>query len=389
MERNPWIRALIALLVIIAALYILSTIWSIVMMFADIITLFFLAWLLAFVLKPLANFLVSRYAAPRLLAAAAVYLGLFIVLLIAAMVIVPILSFQLAQLAANLPQYVESLPTIADNAQAELAARGINIPFSQWYANLNMAAQIDKMATLAIQYTLSLVTGIASMLFALLIILILSFYIMLDGDRLVADGIRLVPKAYQEEAAYLFESIDRSFGGFLRGQLIQGIVYALGTGVIMWIAGLGYVLLASTFSGIVMIIPFFGPFLAMLAPLIIAAFQTSPGQFAAVFIALLILQQLVLNVLAPKVMSQSLGMHPLLVFLAILVGGKVAGLAGAVFGVPVVGVINAMALYFLRGPAMHKQVIECENNQPTNIAEPGTSRATWRKRIAELINGAK
>lgn len=383
MERNPLSRILIVLLVIIAILYVLGMIWSILMMFSDIIMLFFLAWLLAYILKPLANFLVSRHSFPRPLAVGTVYLGLLLVIVIAGIVIVPIISFQLAQLGTNLPRYVEDLPNLVSLLQTELQDRGLNVQLFQWYESQDVPGQIQKVGTIIIQNTLPLVTGVASTLFAILVILILSFYIMLDGDSLIEQGISLVPEQHQNEVRYLFESIDRSFGGFLRGQLIQAVIYALGTGIIMWMAGLSYVLLASSFSGIVMVIPFFGPFLALAPPLIIAIFQSSASQFIAILIALLILQQIVLNVIAPKVMSESVGVHPLMIFLAILVGGKAAGLAGAIFGVPVVGVINAMALYFIRKSSAYRH--RQERQEALAAVQESDDRMTWRERIISFF----
>jgi len=95
-----------------------------------------------------------------------------------------------------------------------------------------------------------------------------------------------------------------------------------------------------------MFIPFFGPFLGFIPPALIALLSLPFGGFIAVAIALLVLQQIVLNVIAPKVMADAVGMHPILVFLAILLGVKIAGPLGAVFGVPFVAVINAMVVLF-------------------------------------------
>jgi predicted PurR-regulated permease PerM len=270
--------------------------------------------------------------------------------------------------------------------QEELSARGINVQLAQWYEAQDIPKEIQKMATVAIQNTLTLLTSVASALFATLVVFMLSFYIALDGDSLSRQVVRLVPQAYRNEVHYLFESIDRSFGGFLRGQVIQAVIYSFGTALIMLVAGLNYVVLVMTFAGILMIIPFFGPFLALAPPLLIAVFQGSASQVIGVLIALLVLQQIVLNILAPKLMSHALGMHPLLVFMAILVGGKMAGLAGAIFGVPVVGVINAMAIYFIRRwsfTAGGDVVMEVEaGRQESSHSLADLTR--WRSRLAAL-----
>ncbi|MCL5266293.1 MAG: AI-2E family transporter [Chloroflexi bacterium] len=387
MERDPWLRALIVLLVIIAVIYLFGLLWSTAMIFSDIIMLFFMSWLVAFILKPLARFLNVQGRLPRLMAVGIVFAGFFLAIAIAGIIMVPVIGFQLAQLSTNLPRYAKELPSLTNLLQADLQARGINVELSQWYQNQDLPTQIQRLGTLVIQNSLSLIAGVASMIFAVIIVLILSFYIMLDGDRIVEQIIGLVPEQYRKEAHYLLDSIDRSFGGFLRGQVIQAIAYGLGTAFIMWIAGLNYVLLATTFSVIVMIIPFFGPFLALVPPLAIAVFQLSPSELIAVVIAFLVLQQVVLNIVAPKVMSDSVGIHPLLVFFAILVGGKIAGVGGAIFGVPVVGVINAMALYFIRkSNAESSAYSESGVKKARSARSPSRrqSEASWRRGVSGL-----
>ncbi|MDO8670236.1 MAG: AI-2E family transporter, partial [Dehalococcoidia bacterium] len=172
------------------------------------------------------------------------------------------------------------------------------------------------------------------------------------GDQIARDILKLLPDRFEEEAGVFIDSIDRTFGGYIRGVLIQSVVYGIGTAIVMRIAGLDYIEVVSIFAGIMMVIPIFGGFLAIIPPFFIAVFGGSLLTIVFVLVALLILQQIVLNVVAPKVMSENVGIHPLLVFLAILLGLKVAGVWGAIFGVPVVGVVNAMAQFFIsRGQA--------------------------------------
>src|SRR5438034_10910702 len=103
MERNRWLRALIVLLTFIAALHLAGLLWDIGQRFGDIIVMFFLAWLLAFVLTPVTQTIEGALRIPRLLAAAAVYLVLFVVLLGSIILILPALVTQLIQLGKVLP----------------------------------------------------------------------------------------------------------------------------------------------------------------------------------------------------------------------------------------------------------------------------------------------
>lgn len=354
MERNPWFRAVLVLLAIIGTLWLMGWTWDLIGRFGDVFLLFFLAWLLAFVLHPAADWLtrvkVPWLRGPRSLsyraAVVVVYLGLILLLFLLGLLLIPVIVAQAVQLGASLPTYVAQLPKIGQ-LQEELNRLGVPVDLSIVYRPELLIDQARALGGVLAQNALGIATGVANLAFNLLIILILSFYLMLDGPDISRKLLSLIPVRWQDEAAFFMSSVTRTFGAFIRGQLLQALIYGSGTALIMSFAGLSYVAIASAFSGLVMIIPFVGPFLAILPPAILAAIQ-APGAFPWVFIALLVLQQVVINVIAPKFMSESLGMHPLLVFLAMLVGVKVAGFWGALFGVPVMGVLYALAVFFYR-----------------------------------------
>lgn len=348
MENNPWLRALIVLLVFIAAIHLGAIVWGVAQQFADVLGLFFFAWLVAFALKPVARFFVARLRASWPVAVGIVYLLLGVALFEAAFVLVPALVSQTAQLAEALPDLVEALPDWTLWLQDQLAARRIHVNPEALAALTDLSRQAELITAALLERSVALVTSLVSAIVAVVLVLVLSFYIMLDGTRIKGGALALVPPAYRADALFFLDSIDRSFGGFLRGSLLQALVHGLGTAVIMAFAGLNYVVAGSVFAGLIMLIPFVGAVLAIVVPLLIALLQygqLGAGGLLAVSLALFALQQFTLNVLTPRVMSQSVGVHPLLVFLAMLVGAKVAGVTGAIFGIPVVGVLSAMVRF--------------------------------------------
>lgn len=348
MERNIWLRTLIVLLALIAGWYLIGEAWALAARFSDIILLFFLAWLLAFTLSPVARLLSRRVGLPRIVAAALVYLGLVLLILVGTIMLIPVITLQLSQLGASLATYGDQLPGWVTAAQSELLRRDINIDLDGFYRQQDLSTQVERVGTLLIQNAINVVTGVASAMFGVILVLVLSFYIMVDGGRLLRQFVVAVPPQVRGEVQFLLGSIDRSFGGFIRGQLIQCAIYALGTAIVMLVAGLDYVLISSLFAGTIMVIPFFGPGLAVVPPLLIAALQGSAAKLIFVAVALLMLQQLVINIIAPKLLSGAVGLPSLLVILAMLMGAKLAGLVGAIFGVPVAAVIYAMLLFLYR-----------------------------------------
>lgn len=347
MERNPWFRALIVLAVFALLIHLGGQLWQMAQHFGDIIVVFFLAWLLAFILSPVAHFLEHRYRISRSLAAAGVYLTLFLGLGIAFVLVVPLAVEQLVQLGQRLPDFVATAQGWMAFVQAELENRGIPVDLMSFYKGSDLATQIASLGSGIVTNTIAVVGSVASVLFSITIVLVLSFYLVADGERLQKRLSGFVPADYRLESQFFLDSINRTFGGWLRGTLLISAVYAVGNALVMAIAGLSYVLLGSLLAGVLMIIPLIGPVLAMVMPVLLAALQGDVTKVVLVVVGLLVLQTLVFNVLSPKVMGESIGMHPLLVLLALLVGIKQAGLAGAIFGVPVVGVIYAMLMYLL------------------------------------------
>jgi predicted PurR-regulated permease PerM len=298
-----------------------------------------------------------------------VYLVLLVCLVTMLVLVIPLLVEQATQLAAQLPTLAAQLLAILGQVQAALDSRGIPIAANLDASQPGLGQAAAQFGTRLVENSVAVASGIASAVFSVTLILILSFYVVLDGDRFVVEILAAIPERYADDARQALVSVDRSFGGFLRGMAIQGAILGLGTAAIMGLGGLHYVLLASIFAAVVIVVPFIGPFFALVVPLVIAVFSNLPtSQLIAIVIGLVVLQLLVLNVVAPKVMSESVGLHPLLVFLALLTGVKEAGIAGAIFGVPIAAVIYAFGRIMLR----RWQVIE-RGDIPTDAPAPTPS----------------
>jgi predicted PurR-regulated permease PerM len=342
------VRALVILAVLALGFWVFGQIWQLVVHFGDIILLFFLAWLLAFILLPVVRAIEARLPLGHAGAAAIVYVVLLVCLATAIVLVVPLLVDQVSQLAAQLPAVSATIPGQLDLVQHFLDEHHVPIDAAA-VTGPGLTQQAGQFGRDLVENTVSIASRIANGLFNFTLVMILSFYFVLDGDRFLEQVLAAVPERYADDARLFTVGIDRSFGGFLRGTAIQAVILGLGTGIIMTAGGLRYVLLASIFAAIVMIVPFVGPFLALILPILIAIFSNVPtSQLVLIVVALIALQFLVMNVIAPAVMSGTVGLHPLLVFLGLLVGIKQAGLAGAIFGVPIAAVIFSTARILLR-----------------------------------------
>lgn len=345
LTRDPWIRALVIVLVAISGLYLAGLVWQIAAQLADILLLFFLAWVVAFILEPVVDVLERQARFSRSLAVSIAYFGMLIVGGAAVIWIVPALSRQAVQLASELPAYVAFLNDHFLELQAALEDRGFVVNLATLLQFEELVRRVEAIGPLVLANAVTLATQIASFIIQLLLVLILSFYIMLDGPRIMRGIVGVMPLAVREDVVFFVDSVNRAFAGFFRGQLIQALIYSLGTATIMWVAGLDLILLTAVVNTGLMMIPFIGPPLALILPLSIAVFE-APSVALPVAVLVTALQVVVVWVVAPRVMSSAIGLHPLLVFVGILAGAKLAGLWGAVFGVPAVAVISAMVVFY-------------------------------------------
>jgi predicted PurR-regulated permease PerM len=343
-DRTRLINILLVLLIVLLVILLGQVVWHLLSDYADILLLFLLGWLVSFILNPLVNWLGnnSTFRVPRAASIAVIYLGFAVVITLAIIFIAPTAIAQLTDLARNLPKLVAQAPPMLVWLQDQIDRTGLRINIED-AARVGLASLQGYAATL-VQNALGIFTSVLGVVANFLFVLILGFYFTLDGPRLREVLSKLIPSAYKDEAHVFAVSVDRTFGGFMRGQLIQAIAIGVGTAIAMTVFGLNFVLVISLFSGLVMLIPLVGPFLSLVPPLVVALFQ-APNIAAWIVIALFVYQFVVINIIMPRFLSDSLGMHPLLVLFAILISVKVAGFWGAFFGIPIIGVIWAMGEY--------------------------------------------
>jgi hypothetical protein len=236
------------------------------------------------------------------------------------------------------------------DGQKILLAWGVQeVDLNTFYTDL--AGQVQTVVLSVLQNTFSVLQSVATLALQLILVLLLSFYFMKDGDKLFGGIMQMLPPTWQDEVRLAGLSIEKSFGGFIRGQLVFALVYAVLTAVVMIIPPfqLDYVVLASIVAGFCMIIPLVGNLLAFIPPMLVCVVNPDKADmWAWLLLALFIMQSLMMNVLGPRIMSSAIGIHPLYVMAAILIGSQVAGIWGALFGIPIAGAINLIGRPLMR-----------------------------------------
>lgn len=349
MQNNRWLQTLIVLLVIIASAWLAGQVWSFLIQFTNIFMLFFFSWLLAFILRPLARWLTER-GLPYTISVMLVYLALALVFTLGGFLLVPVITDQVSRLIAEFPSYQNEIARMVADGQKILLSWGVKeVDLNAFYTDL--AGQIQTVVLSVLQNTFSVLQSVATLALQLILVLLLSFYFMKDGDKLFGGVMQMLPPTWQDEVRLAGLSIEKSFGGFIRGQLVFALVYALLTAIVMIMPPfqLDYVVLASIVAGLCMIIPLVGNLLAFIPPMLVCVVNPDKASlWAWLLLALFIMQSLMMNVLGPRIMSSAIGIHPLYVMAAILVGGQVAGIWGALFGIPIAGAINLIGRPVMR-----------------------------------------
>ncbi len=314
--------------------------------FGDVLLAFFLAWLLAFIISPVVTRIVDLIPRlPRVLATVMVYTLIVAILVFLVLIIAQALSNSITQFAASLPEVRGNITIIVLPMQTWLDSIGLG----QVDLSTQALAVIDNLDEFAGQLIVPLQSVAVASLGAIgtmLIVFILSIYMVIDRDQIMAFLFRLVPPAYAEEARLLQTSVARSFGGFLRGQALMGIVYfgvALLTHAVL---GLELTALSATSAGVLMSIPFFGPFFAWAPPVLVALF-TKPDAVLPAIVLMGAGWVVVMNALQPRIMQGAVGIHPIVVLGSVLIGSKIAGIPGAIFGIPVAAVVSSFFFHFL------------------------------------------
>ena len=341
-RRERWWRSnFLVLATIYVLLLLISLVVRILDGFIQIAIVLFVAWLLAFVLSPVVAWLQARRRISRGVAIGVVYLA---TLLGSGF----LLFYAASSIGTSAAEMAEDYPAIRANIETTLREWQTAVSFGRFEPDLmGLFADVEDTISRLVGSAVGEVPEVTvAVLGSLLLVIILSLYMLADSSGILAKFARIVPSRYDEEFEILERTVSRAFGGFLRAQVILAAIQTLLTVAVVILIGLPYGFVIAGASALAMLIPFFGPPLALIPP-ILATVVFKPDSVLVVASMLLIVQTVLVNYLQPKLMREALGMHPILVLVGLLVGAQVAGVWGALFGIPVIAVLNVFFNYFI------------------------------------------
>ncbi|MFN2270833.1 MAG: AI-2E family transporter [Anaerolineae bacterium] len=337
-------RSVVFILLILAALIIYR--------FQAIISPLVIALLLAFILDPIVDFITERLHLSRGLATTLVFLALILVGL--GLVATPVAIVPSPRDIVNSIQAVvnDTLADINEFFERPLEIGEYPLDLSDVYAELS--GMVRSYIGSVLQGTLTIAGNIAQGAFWLIFILVAAFYLVKDIDRLIKNIDALAPPGYQDDFMRLRQKITDVWHAFLRGQLLLALILTISTAVVFAAIGVPYAWVMGLLAGIMAFVPNIGPIISAVPPILIAFFQGSiflPIDnlwFAGLVAGAYVLVQLIYNnVLVPRILGQTLNLHPLVVMIAAIVGGLMGGLVGLLLAVPLLATLRIIGHYIM------------------------------------------
>jgi len=340
MDSTKWQRRRDILISIICIGVIVWVSWKIAGQFFDTIIILLLSMAIAFLLSPLVNFL-TRYKVPRVVATVLVYVIVLAILGAIGYGLIFSLIQQVVLFSTTVQGFLQNAPTDISNLSSTLIAQanqaGITTDQIK-QAVSSVTSPLLSFATSLPTNVINIVTAIASALINILLVIVISFYLTVDGRR-IRDGIMsIVPERSKEHALLFEDALNRVVGNYIRGQLTLALIIGVLSGIVCLITGLGqFALLVGVMAFLFETIPMVGPMLASIPAIILSLLL--PAAFPRTFWvigAFVVIQAIESNVLGPRIVGHAVGLHPVASILALIVGTRLFGAFGALLATPIV-----------------------------------------------------
>jgi predicted PurR-regulated permease PerM len=312
---------------------------------------------LAYLLHPLAHKLIKWTRMPHWLAVLILYILLLAVVVGATTGLGLVASEQITGVVEDLIELADELPMQLEDLSTQTIRLG---PWEFDLSRINLEPIIEQL-TSTIQSLLlgtgsllaSFAGAVAEILGVLLLAMVIGFYLLLDFDNLRNNFLDLVPSSYEEDINQLFDDTSKIWQAFLRGQFLLSVVVGSVVTIVLMILGVRFALGLGIIAGLMELVPIFGPVISGVIAGLVALFQESnwmglsPGAYVLIVLgAFVIIQQIENNILVPRIIGHSLRLNPLIVLLAALAGGILAGVLGVLLAAPTVATLRMWLGYF-------------------------------------------
>lgn len=297
---------------------------------------------------------------PRGIAVALVILALLAVIVLAAIVLVPLAVSQLVSLAEQTPALIEEGYSYSREAVEYLAERGLlDTTPDQAMAQLQQtgAERVEGLLQGFVTRAFDTLSGTVAGVFTLLSTILIAAYLLVDGERFRNGLIRMLPVQYRDDALVLWTDVVHALSRYLSGLLVSLTFQGITSTVVMTLLGVPFAILLGIWTTFGAIVPYIGSYIGGI-PSTIIAFTVSPTVGVLTALTYVVMNFIDGNLIAPRVQGQAIRVPPLLIFLAVIGGGQIAGIWGALMAVPMLAVARVVFDFLIERVVVVPQVLE-------------------------------
>ncbi|MFY9213159.1 MAG: AI-2E family transporter [Tissierellaceae bacterium] len=341
-------KKLIIIMLIAIIFYIFTMILRKFPFISDIIATIIGSIIIAYALNPIINSF-ERRNIKRFYGVIIVYLSIVAMFFILSVLVIPSSGKEIRRFVSNLPIYFEQISDIMDGFYTKYySTLGGLPPMFQGIENIVMENLVKLEGIISDSMT-KFVGGVLSMASKLVNIVltpILVLYFLVDKAYFKELLIKLIPNKYREDTLQLASIIDTSLKQFIKGRLIMSLYAGVMTTILLLVLGIEFPFVIGFITGVADIVPYIGPFLGYVPAVFFASFS---GIMKVIWVSIfwVLIQWTENNIVAPKIIGENMGMHPMVILLSIIIGGGVFGVFGMILSVPIVAITKITTQYIL------------------------------------------
>src|SRR5665811_1360836 len=324
--------------------------WFIASALIQVIFIFAAATIIALMINPLVKKL-EYLKIPRFIGVFIVFLTLLALIVLIFILVIPPTINQLEELVNNLPQYTDTIRQHVGGWKSSLES--LNLPFD---ASSEVDKIVDRIESAAVDLgslLLAYSINFVSMLTTLFLMMVVTIYMLLDARRIGRVVRRFFPPDHQDEADEFIRRSELAVTHWVRAQALLSFLIGISSGLGIWLLGATgvwpqgaqYSVFFGAWAGLMEFIPYLGPILAAVPPVVLAFF-ISPWISLAVILVFVFIQQVEGHILVPNIMGQAVGVHPLVVIFAVLAGANMFGIPGMLLALPIVALARELLSFF-------------------------------------------
>lgn len=334
------VRILVKLVAAAAILFLVYILFDRYKILGQLFFSIFISIIIAFIINPAVNKLEEKKLT-RGQGTLLVYLSILLIFIVLGFIVVPKIHSEGKKFIVNLPDNFKFLMTkiedIFNNFKTDNTS--INSSIADFENTIQKAiGSFQKGLVSWLTSIFSSIQGGFSKIVGAVLVPIITFYFVVDKDKILKRVNDRIPDKYRDDFLYLYNNINIAMHDIVRGRFIMAIFVGIATMIMLFILRIEFAVVIGVITMIADIIPYFGPFLGFLPALLFALMQ-SPIKAIWVSVFFVLIQWIENNIVGPKVLGSSTGLHPLVILLSIIVGGGMFGVWGMILAVPIVAII--------------------------------------------------